>query len=133
EERISGEVRVIEIEGHDIADCAMEHAGNLQECDFFLVTRVSKSGSEYEVDFVVGQQAKDTAVSLSTKLLRVCSELGANVNTIENTAKKIRSESESSKAKLKALSRDRLGSIRPDTNGRITLLKGVFYDLAEDQ
>jgi alanyl-tRNA synthetase len=133
EERISGEVRVIEIEGHDTAACAMEHAGNLQECDFFLVTRVSKSGSEYEVDFVVGQQAKDTAISLSTKLLRVCSELGANVNTIENTAKKLKSESESSEAKLKALSRDRLDSILADTNGRITLLKGMFYNLADDQ
>lgn len=133
EERISGQVRVIEIEGHDMAACAMEHAGNLQECDFFLVTRVSKSGSEYEVDFVVGQQAKDTAVSLSTKLLRVCSELGANVNTIENTARKLKSESESNKAKLKALSRDKLQNIRPDTNGRITLLKGVFHNLADDQ
>ncbi|HEX2614926.1 MAG TPA: hypothetical protein VHL10_05485 [Nitrososphaera sp.] len=133
EERISGEVRVIEIEGHDMAACAMEHAGNLQECDFFLVTRVSKSGSEYGVDFVVGQHAKDTAVLLSTKLLRVCSELGANVNTIENTAKKLKSESESSKAKLKTLSRDRLDSIKPDTNGRITLLKGMFYNLADDQ
>jgi len=133
EERISGQVRVIEIEGHDMAACAMEHAGNLLECDFFLVTRVSKSGSEYEVDFVVGHQAKDTAVSLSTKLLRVCSELGANVNTIENTARKLKSESESSKAKLKALSRDKLQNIRPDTNGRMTLLKGVFHNLADDQ
>jgi alanyl-tRNA synthetase len=133
EERISGEVRVIEIEGHDIAACAMEHAGNLQECDFFLVTRVSKSGSEYEVDFVVGQQAKDTAVSLSTKLLRVCSELGANVNTIENTARKLKSEGEANKAKLKALTKDKLDSVRSDTNGRITLLKGVFYNLADDQ
>jgi alanyl-tRNA synthetase len=133
EERISGQVRVIEIEGHDMAACAMEHAGNLQECDFFLVTRVSKSGGEYEVDFVVGQQAKDTAISLSTKLLRVCSELGANVNTIENTARKLKSESESNKAKLKALSRDKLQNIKPDTNGRITLLKGVFHNLADDQ
>src|SRR5262245_3421476 len=44
EERIVGEVRVIEIENHDIAACAMDHASNLQECDFFLVTRLSKSG-----------------------------------------------------------------------------------------
>lgn len=133
EERISGQVRVIEIEGHDMAACAMEHAGNLQECDFFLVTRVSKYGSEYEVDFVVGQHAKDTAVSLSSKLLRVCSQLGANVNTIENTARKLKSESESNRAKLKALSRDKLQNIKPDTKGRITLLKGVFYNLADDQ
>jgi alanyl-tRNA synthetase len=133
EERISGEVRVIEIEGHDIAACAMEHARNLRESDFFLVTRVSKSGNEYEVDFVVGQLAKETALTLSTKLLRVCSELGANINTIETTAKKLKSENESAKAKLKALSRNRLDSITPETNGKITLLKGVFSNLADDQ
>ena len=68
EERITAtgasKVKVVEIENHDVAACAMEHASNLQECDFFLVTRLSKSGSEYEVDFVVGRQAKDTAVAL---------------------------------------------------------------------
>jgi alanyl-tRNA synthetase len=133
EERISGQVRVIEIEGHDMAACAMEHVDNLQKCGFFLVTRVSRSGTEYEVDFVVGQQAKDTAVSLSTKLLRVCSELGANVNTVENTTRKLRSESEANKAKLNMLSRDRLDSIRPETTGGIILLKGVFHHLADDQ
>ena len=34
--RISGEVRVVEIENHDVAACALEHAGNLRECEFFL-------------------------------------------------------------------------------------------------
>ena len=80
EERISGEVRVVEIEGHDVAACAMEHAENLSECDFFLVTRISKSGSEYEVDFAVGRQAKDVALTLAAKLISVCGELGAARN-----------------------------------------------------
>ncbi|HVD20317.1 MAG TPA: hypothetical protein VNB95_00065, partial [Nitrososphaera sp.] len=44
EERITAtgasKVKVVEIENHDVAACAMEHASNLQECDFFLVTRL---------------------------------------------------------------------------------------------
>ena len=133
EERISGEVRVVEIEGHDVAACAMEHAGNLKECDFFLVTRVSKSGSEYEVDFAVGQQAKETAVSLSAKLLKVCGELGANINTVENTAKKLKQEYEGNRGKLRTLSREKLAAIQPESNGRLALFRGVFSSLADDQ
>jgi alanyl-tRNA synthetase len=133
EERIAGEVRVVEIENHDVAACAMDHADNLQECDFFLVTRVSKSGSEYEVDFTVGRQAKETAVALSARLLKVCGELGANINTVENTARKLKSENESNVRKLRALGRDKLSGIRPVTNGKVTLLKGIFENLADDQ
>jgi alanyl-tRNA synthetase len=137
EERITAstpsEVKVVEIENHDVAACAMEHASNLQECDFFLVTRLSKSGSEYEVDFVVGRQAKDTAVAMSSKLLRVCNELRANINTVENTAQKLRSENEINARKLKALSREKLASIQPITSGSVTLLKGIFENLSDDQ
>ncbi|MFL6510302.1 MAG: hypothetical protein ACJ700_03845 [Nitrososphaera sp.] len=137
EERITAtgasKVKVVEIENHDMAACAMEHASNLQECDFFLVTRLSKSGSEYEVDFVVGRQAKDTAVALSSKLFRVCNELRANINTIENTALKLRRENEINTRKLKALSREKLVGIQPVRSGSITLLKGIFENLSDDQ
>jgi alanyl-tRNA synthetase len=133
EERIAGEVRVVEIENHDVAACAMDHASNLHECDFFLVTRLSRSGNEYEVDFVVGRQAKETAVTLSARLLKVCGELGANINTVENTAKKLRAENEGNSRKLRAFGREKLSGIKPATNGRITLLKGMFENLADDQ
>jgi alanyl-tRNA synthetase len=133
EERIAGEVRVVEIEGHDLAACAMEHASNLRECDFFLVTRLSRSGGEYEVDFVVGQQAKERAVALSARMIKVCEELGANINTVENTARKLRSENESNSKKLKALSREKLAGIRPETSGRVTIYKGMFSGLADEQ
>jgi alanyl-tRNA synthetase len=137
EERIlaasPSEVKVVEIENHDVSACAMAHANNLQECDFFLVTRVSKSGNEYEVDFVVSRQAKDTAIALSSKLLRVCNELRANINTVENTAQRLRSENEINARKLKALSREKLSSIQPIRSGNLTLLKGVFENLSDDQ
>ncbi|MDQ3837447.1 MAG: DHHA1 domain-containing protein [Thermoproteota archaeon] len=137
EERITAampaEVKVVEIENHDLSACTMEHASNLQECDFFLVTRLSKSGSEYQVDFIVGRQAKDTAVALTSKLLRVCNTLRANINTIENTAQKLRSEYEISVRKLKTLSLEKLSAIQPVTNGSVTLLKAVFENLSDDQ
>jgi alanyl-tRNA synthetase len=110
EERISGQVRIVEIANHDVAACALEHAGNLKECDFFLVTRLSKSGNEHEVHFVVGRQARETAVSLSARMMKVCEELGANPNTLESTARKVKSEGESNFKKLKALTRKTAGN-----------------------
>lgn len=132
EERISGQVRVVEIANHDVTACSREHAANLKECDFFLVTRLSKSGGEYEVDFVVGKQAKETAVSLSTKMMKVCEELGANVNTLESTARKVKSENESNFKKLKALTKERLQAMAPQGD-RIKIYKGTFANLADEQ
>jgi alanyl-tRNA synthetase len=133
EDRISGEVRVVEIEDHDLAACAMEHATNLKECDFFLVTRLAKAASEYEVDFAVGQQAKEMASIVSEKLMRVCSELGANVNTIENTARKLKSQSENDRAKVRALGREKLQGIPHLKLGNLLLVKGSFANLDDDQ
>jgi alanyl-tRNA synthetase len=132
EERISGEVRVVEIEGHDVAACAMEHVENLRECEFFLVTRLSKSGNEYEVDFVVGSQARDSAIALSAKMMKVCKELGANPNTVESTARKARAEGDANFRKLKALSREKLDAIVPVSNGRISVIKGTLSGLADE-
>ena len=133
EERISGEVRIIEIENHDLAACAMEHANDLKECDFFLVTRLAKVGSEYEVDFAVGQQAKEMATVVSEKLMRVCSELGANINTVENTARKLKSQLDSDRAKLRALGREKLEEMPHQKMGNFLLVKGAFADLDDDQ
>ena len=103
EERIiaSNPVRVVEIEGHDLAACAMEHVENLNECSFFLVTRISKNGKDYEISFVVGEQAKETAIALSLKLLKICEEIEANFNTVENTIRKLKTDSEIYLGKLK--------------------------------
>jgi alanyl-tRNA synthetase len=132
EARIAGDVRIVEIANHDVTACAMEHAANLKECDFFLVTRISRSGAEYEVDFVVGRQAKDTAVSLSAKMMKVCEELGANANTLESTARKVKSESESNFKKLKTLTKETLQAMAPQGN-RVKIYKGTFASLADEQ
>lgn len=132
EDRISGEVRVVEIEGHDMAACAMDHVSNLYECRLFLVTRISKSGGEYEVDFVVGREASNAAVELSAKMIRVCDELGANANTVVKTARKVRTEGDANFKKLKALSSEKLETTISVSNGKASVLKGVFSSLADE-
>ena len=69
----------------------MNHAWDLHECEFFLITRISRIGGdgEYEINFAVQNQAKEASIILSQKLLQICQSLGANMNTVENTAKKL--------------------------------------------
>jgi alanyl-tRNA synthetase len=138
EERIEKEstsIRVIEIEGHDVAACAMDHANDLSECIFFLVKKVSKSGNEHEITFVVEKQAKETAITLSLKLLNICSDVGANFNTVENTIRKLKVENEIYLSKLKNLTKEKLENIVSYTADRskITIIRGIFSGLVESE
>ena len=137
EERIiaSNQVRVVEIEGHDLAACAMEHVENLNECSFFLVTRISKNGKDYEISFVVGEQAKETAIALSLKLLKICEEIDANFNTVENTVRKLKTDGEIYLGKLKNLTREKLDSIVPYTTeySKINIIHGIFFNLLDEE
>jgi alanyl-tRNA synthetase len=137
EERIIGpqQVTVIEIENHDLAACARDHVTNLTECDFFLVTRVSNSSNITEIDFSVGYQAREVARHTLRKLLNICNEVGANINSVENTVKKIKNENEQLLRDLKNYSRKSLDSLQPYIIGRnkITLYHGIFNDLMDSE
>ena len=131
----SDSIRVIEIEEHDVAACAMEHACNLSECDFFLVKGIPKNVREYEINFVVGKQAKETAIASSLKLLNICNKVGANFNTVENTIRKLKTDNEIYYNKLGILTKEKLKSISPSTakHNKITIIQGIFSDLLDSE
>jgi alanyl-tRNA synthetase len=137
EERIikPQEVTLIEIENHDIAACAKDHVANLTDCDFFLVTGVSNSGSITEIDFSVGIQAREFAMHTLQKLLNICNEIGANINSVENTVKKIKNQNEKLLKDSRNRSRKSLDSLQPYTvgKGEITLYHGSFNDLMDSE
>jgi alanyl-tRNA synthetase len=131
-------IRVVEIEGHDVTACAMNHAGDLHECEFFLITKVSRAvgAGEYEISFAVQDQAKEASIALSQKLLNICQSLGANMNTVENTVKKLREERKISEKKLKRLTADYLDKIEPttmDESGKIYLIQEIIYGLDDEE
>jgi alanyl-tRNA synthetase len=139
ESRINADspIRVIEIEGHDIAACAMEHATNLKECDLFLVTNVSKIGDEYVINFVVAQQAKRASIDLSLKLLKIYEEIGANYNTVVETVKKLQAINEINRSKLKKLTKEKLENISPQTvqyhDKKVQIINAAFTDLIDEE
>jgi alanyl-tRNA synthetase len=137
EERIIGpqQVTVIEIEHHDLAACARDHVTNLTECDFFLVTGVSNRGNITEIDFSVGLQAREVATHALQKLLNICNVTGANINSVENTVKKIKNQNDKLLGDLKNYSRKSLDSLQPYTfdSNKVTLFHGIFNNLIDSE
>ena len=130
-------IRVVEIEGHDVAACRREHAKNMNQCGLFLVTNVSKTDKVYEINFVVDKQARETALKLSLRLAKISSELGANVNTIESTIKKLKKKNEVYLKNLKFLTREKLHTLIPNTmianNNQVSIVNGIFSGLLDNE
>ena len=126
EERISGNVRVIEIDGYDYAACAREHTESTGECGFFIVTHVSREKDEHEVEFVVGEQAKLSAVEMSMKCISVAKELGASMKTLESTAKNLRDDLDMYRKRLNQITEQLVDKTVPQKKGDKLLFASIF-------
>lgn len=128
-------IRVVEIEGHDLAACIMDHAADLRECGFFLITGMNMIGSEYEINFVVSDAAKNNAIIFSLKILNICKETGANYNTIEETIKKLRQSNRLYLEKLRMLTQHVLDNIDPrhTSNEGPRIISGTYVGLLDEQ
>ena len=92
EKRITGVVRIVEVDGYDYAACSRKHSSNTRECDFFLVTRVVKANGGYKIDFLVGSEAKIKALEFSKVALKTSNILGAPIDGVEKTIENMVSE-----------------------------------------
>lgn len=104
-------ITVVEIENHDVAACSMEHVNNLSECIFFLVTGLSKNGSNFEIKFMVGKNAMDEAVNAIEKINMICDQIDANYNTVEATTRRVYNEREQYYGQLKKITNKMLNEI----------------------
>jgi alanyl-tRNA synthetase len=96
---------------------------------------VSNSSGVTEIDFSVGIQAREFAMHTFQKLLNICTEIGANINSVENTVKKIKNQNEKLLKDLRNRTRKSLDSLPPSTVGKneITLYHGSFNDLMDSE
>ncbi|MFZ0327950.1 MAG: hypothetical protein WBQ25_04900 [Nitrososphaeraceae archaeon] len=134
----ANEARIKEDEPVKVVEIYGEHVKDMTSCGLVLVTRVSKTEKEYEINFVVGEQARQTAMDLSLRLVKISGELGANINTLESTIKKLKKDNERYLRNLKTLTRERLRALTP--NNIVTnhtqdcfIIKGVFSGLLDTE
>ena len=81
------------------------------------------------------KQAKETAITLSLKLLNICSDVGANFNTHRKYNRKLKVKMNIYLSKLKNLTKEKLENIVSYTADRskITIIRGIFSGLVESK
>jgi alanyl-tRNA synthetase len=123
-------ITVVEIEKHDVAACSMEHVNNLSECIFFLVTSLSKNGSDYEIKFMVGKNAMDEAVNAIEKINMICDQIDANYNTVEATIRRLYDERQQYYGQLKKITNKMLNKIpiQHIEKNNVTVISSILYN-----
>ena len=102
---------------------------------FFLITRMNRIGSYYKINFVVSDAANSHAIDLSSKILKICTETGANYNTVEETIKKLKQTNILHLEKLRKLTQEVLNNIKPEPirNAGPCIISGTFTGLLDEQ
>jgi len=124
------EVRIVEVENYDFAACSGEHVNSTKEIDFFLLTKVNKTGeSSYRLEFEVAENAKEEALKLSKIALASMEMLQSAPENVERTISNLLKDNEKYRQNLAEFSQKSFESIAPkDISGTklyFEILKGI--------
>ena len=124
------EVRIVEVEDYDFAACSGEHVGSTREIDFFLLTKVNKTGEDsYRLEFEVAEKAKEEALKLSKIALASMELLQSAPENVERTISNLLKDNEKYRQSLSEFSQKSFESISPKNISGVKLyfetLKGV--------
>ena len=124
------EVRIVEVENYDFAACSGDHVNSTKEIDFFLLTKVNKTGeSSYRLEFEVAEKAKDEALNLSKISLASMEILQSAPENVEKTISNLLKDNERYRQNLAEFSQKSFESIVPkDISGTklyFEILKGI--------
>ncbi|NMC61030.1 MAG: hypothetical protein GYA51_16865 [Candidatus Methanofastidiosa archaeon] len=124
------EVRIVEVENYDFAACSGEHVNSTKEIDFFIITKVNKTGEDsYRIEFEISEKAKDEALRLSKIALASIEILQSAPENVERTISNLLKDNERFKHQLNQISQKSFESIEPtDISGvklYFDILKGI--------
>ncbi len=126
-DRIKGnEVRVVEIEGFDKSACSGIHVVNTNEIGFLTLTRLTREGNEYTLEFEFGEKAKDFLLEMKKITMNTCSILQTHPELLEKTAEKLKAENIMMQEQLKELNEELLSRIEPIQKGGMKIYSKVF-------
>ncbi|HVP23406.1 MAG TPA: DHHA1 domain-containing protein [Conexivisphaerales archaeon] len=114
EERLNGEVRVIEIGDFDVASCAHSHAGSSRDALLFAVTDFhSAAGDSYEVSFLTGPEAIAHFAKLTLERVEVGRLLRSRHDDIVEASARVEAEVSSLKGSLGSLTARLVSELTP--------------------
>ena len=114
DERIGGEVRIVEIEGYDCAACTGDHVPNTAECSYFLVSGLSRSGGYLKVEFLVGEGARRRALEMCKMCHKAAEALGVSVEKLEGAVESLKLEAHALRGRLRDATDEALRRIAPE-------------------
>ncbi|MEM0442466.1 MAG: DHHA1 domain-containing protein [Candidatus Nitrosocaldus sp.] len=132
EARISGSVRVVEVDGYDHSACIKEHVSNTRECKFFIVKGIARERDLIKVEYLVGDDAKHYAIRSVARLVGIASMLKANTNTLEATLKNMVEELDLLRARMRKVTEDAVSSVSAVIIKGVNLYYGSFNMLDDD-
>ncbi len=108
------EVRIIEVENYDFAACSGDHVDSTKEIDFFLLTKVNKTGEDsYRLEFEVAEKAKEESLKLSKIALASMEILQSAPENVERTILNILKDNERYRQNVAEFSQKSFESICP--------------------
>jgi alanyl-tRNA synthetase len=132
EVRITGNVRVVEIDGYDHSACIKEHVSNTRECEFFIVKSISRERDISKVEYLVGDKAKRYAIESVKRLADIAMMLRANMNTLEATLSNILEELSMLRTSIRSVTDDAVSALSAVRVRELNLYYGSFNMLDDD-
>lgn len=109
------EVRIVEVENYDFAACSGEHVNSTKEIDFFILTKVNKTGeSSYRLEFEISEKAKEEALKLSKIALASIEILQSGPENVERTILNLLRDNEKFRQQINQISQKSFESLAPE-------------------
>lgn len=123
-ERINdGEVRIIRIGTVDASACSGIHVQRTSEIGMLLIAKINsaKPAGDWELEFLVGEAAKEEAARQSAQFMQLVTLLGAQKNNLLATVENLQTAKENAEAALKKYMAQTLQALQPEMINGIPL------------
>ena len=131
-ERISDDrVRIVKIGDIDASACSGIHVNSTSEVEFLIISKINsaKPEGDWEIEFLIGDEAKKEAARQSAQFMKIVSELGAQKGNAAITVENLKSSKERGDRIVKKYTEQALKSLKPENVGSTLVYKGAFPEL----
>ena len=123
-------IRIVEVEGFDCVACKGEHVENTGEIGLIIVKDFKNLGkNEYEIQYEVGEKAKEFLMESKRIAMDVMEVLGATPDKIEKTARNLKEEIIRLRQSLKETSKKAMEKLEYEEIKGVKLYTKIFDGL----
>jgi len=123
-------IRIVEVEGFDCVACKGEHVENTGEIGLIIVKDFKNLGkNEYEIQYEVGEKAKEFLMESKKIAMDVMEVLGATPDKIEKTARNLKEEIIRLRQSLKETSKKAMEKLEYEEIKGVKLYTKIFDGL----